>query len=177
MKKLSLILIALVAGLSFSCGLLDKADVNFDMTLQQDFIVAESGTATAVTKSYEGTLDASSNAEFVKYKDKIKDLKINRITYKVSNYSLTTPVTFSSGSFTVDGTTLATQNEINLLSANGGAEAEITSLNASGASALVAKLKSDSKATVKAQGTLSKTPVAFKLTTYYYVTVTASALK
>lgn len=177
MKRISFIMIALVAMLSFSCGLLDKADVSFDIKLKQDFVVAETATATNVTKSYESVLDASADSEFAKYKDKIKELKINKITYQVTGYTLANAVTFSEGTFSVDGTTLATQNSTDLKAVNGLAEAEISSLNTTGTNALLAKIKSDGKATVKASGKLSATPVAFKLTAYYYITVTANALK
>lgn len=171
-------MIALLAVSSFSCGILDKADVNFDIKLKQDFIVAETASATNVTKSYEAVLDASANADFAKYKNKLKDMKINKITYQVTGYATTLPnaVSFSAGTFSVDGTTLVTQGTTDLKAVNGAAEVEVTSLNPSGVSALVAKLKTDGKATVKASGTLSATPVAFKLTAYYYVTVTANAL-
>lgn len=166
-------MIALLAVSSFSCGLLDKADVDFDIKLKQDFNVA----ATTTTLSSEAVLDASADPEFAKYKDKIKDLKINKITYQVTGYTQANAVTFSGGTFSVDGTTLVSQGTTDLKAVNGAAEAELTSVNTAGINALVAKLKTDGKATVRASGTLSAQPVSFKLTVYYYVTVTANALK
>jgi hypothetical protein len=170
---------------SASCSLFENIpDVSFDAKLPLTFTVQENGTFTNKDYSNTQTLDATSNAEVAKYKDKIKDFKVNSVTYRITNYTATPPgtaVTFSSGkmSFGAVGavsSTVATLGSLNLLSASSGAEQTLT-IDQAGLNSMASTLLADKKIDVKTSGVLSSTPVAFKVETTFNVTITAGALK
>ncbi len=170
---------------SASCSLFENIpDVSFDAKLPLVFTVQENGTFTNKDYSNTQTLDATSNAEVAKYKDKIKDFKVNSVTYKITNYSSTPPgtaVTFSNGkmSFGAVGavsSTVATLGSLNLLAASSGAEQTLT-IDQAGLNSMASTLLADKKIDVKTSGVLSSTPVSFKVETTFNVTITASALK
>ncbi len=169
---------------SASCSLFENIpDVAFDAKLPLVFTVQENGTFTNKDYSNTQTLDATSNAEVAKYKDKIKDFKVNSVTYKITNYSSTPPgtaVTFSNGkmSFGAVGavsSTVATLGSLNLLAASSGAEQTLT-IDQAGLNSMASTLLADKKIDVKTSGVLSSTPVSFKVETTFNVTITASAL-
>ena len=170
---------------SASCSLFENIpDVAFDAKLPLVFTVQENGTSTNKDYSNTQTLDATSNAEVAKYKDKIKDFKVNSVTYKITNYTSTPPgtaVTFSNGkmSFGAVGavsSTVATLGSLNLLAASSGAEQTLT-IDQAGLNSMASTLLADKKIDVKTSGVLSSTPVSFKVETTFNVTITASALK
>lgn len=171
---------------SASCSLFENIpDVSFDAKLPLIFTVQENGTFTNKDYSNTQTLDATSNAEVAKYKDKIKDFKVNSVTYKITNYTSTPPgtaVTFSNGkmSFGAVGavsSTVATLGSLNLLAAStSGAEQTLT-IDQAGLNSMASTLLADKKIDVKTSGVLSTTPVSFKVETTFNVTITAGALK
>lgn len=169
---------------SASCSLFENIpDVSFDAKLPLVFTVQENLTFTNKDYSNTQTLDATSNAEVAKYKDKIKDFKVNSVTYKITNYTSTPPgtaVTFSNGkmSFGAVGavsSTVATLGSLNLLAASSGAEQTLT-IDQAGLNSMASTLLADKKIDVKTSGVLSSTPVSFKVETTFNVTITASAL-
>ena len=178
MKRLSLIMIALVALSSFSCGLLDKADVTFDATLPLDFTPINETAVNPSGKSYTDSkvLDATQNADVAKYKDKIKDFKVNKVYYEITEKTVGDNVIFTNGSISSGGKAIATKASQAVVVTP---KTEFTSaeLSTDGVNALAAALKADKQATVVFAGTFSKTPVAFKVRAYFDVTITANALK
>lgn len=177
MKKISLIMIALLAVLSFSCGLLDKADVSFDATLPLDFtpITETAVSNTPVSYTYTKLLDATQNAEIAKYKDKIKDFKVNKVYFEITD-SQTPDVTFSNGILKVHttGKTIVTVPSQTVANTT---KKELTGVDTAGLNELAELLKKDKQATVALAGTFSKTPALFKVRAYFDVTITASPLK
>jgi hypothetical protein len=162
---------------SASCSLFDKVDdVNFEAKLPLEFVVNETAMSTSpVTYTETKTLDATQNAEVAKYKDKIKEIKVNKITYVVSGYSASgAVVTFTNGTLKVasSGKTIASAASVNLQST---AEAELTA-DTAGFNELGQLLKADKSETIQLQGTFSSTPVAFKVTVYFHTTITAEVL-
>jgi hypothetical protein len=174
-KILVYMLLLIVFAAFSSCGLLDKADdVSFDVTLPLDFVINETadnpgGKAYASTK----LLDATADPEVAKYASKIKEFKVNKITYTISSVN-PAGVTFNSGSIVVSstGTTIATAGNVALTSVS---DVELTA-NTAGFNELAAKLLDDKKEEIKLQGTFTKTPIAFNLSCKFYVTITANAL-
>jgi hypothetical protein len=172
---------------SASCDLFENIpDVSFDAALPLTFTVQENGTFTNKAYSNTQTLDATSNAEVAKYKDKIKEFTVNSVTYKITNYSSTPPgtaVTFSTGkmSFGAVGavaSTVATLGSVNLLSASSGSGAAQTlTIDQAGLNAMASTLLADKKIDVATSGVLSSTPVSFKVETIFNVTIKASPLK
>ena len=161
---------------SASCDLLDKADeITFEAKLPLEFVINETAVnAGSKSYTYSKTLDATQNAEVAKYKDKIKEIKVNKISYVISGYAAPTPVTFTNGKLTVasSGKTIASATSVNLQSA---AEADLTT-DIAGFNELAELLKADKSETVNLVGTFSSTPVAFKVTAYFHTTITAGVL-
>lgn len=170
-------MIALLGMLSFSCGLLDKADVTFDVTLPLDFPPINDTGVSSNPKAYSDTqvLDATLNADVAKYKSKIKDFKVNKVYYEITDYA-GDAVIFTNGSLKTNGKTIASKASLALANIP---KTEFTSseVDLAGFNELATTLKTDLKATVAIAGTFSKTPVAFKVRAYFDVTVTANALK
>lgn len=162
---------------SASCSLLDKADeVKFEAKLPLEFVVDETAVSkNPVSYSKTQTLDATQNADVAKYKDKIKEITVNKISYVISGYDAGgAVVTFTNGKLKVasSGTTIASAASVNLQST---AEADLTA-DIAGFNELAELLKSDKSETVNLSGTFSSTPVKFKVTAYFHTTITASVL-
>ncbi len=163
---------------SASCDLLDKADeITFEAKLPLAFVVDEKAVNTgSKSYTYAKTLDALQNAEVAKYKDKIKKITINKITYVVSGYSAPggAVVTFTNGKLTVASSskTIAEAASVNLTST---AEATLTA-DIAGFNELADLIKADKSETVNLVGTFSSTPVAFTVTAYFHTTITAGVL-
>ncbi|MBK5279701.1 MAG: hypothetical protein JJE09_12650 [Bacteroidia bacterium] len=162
---------------SASCNLSDKVDdIKFDAKLPLEFPINEEAISSAPKSyNYTKTLDATQNADVVKYKDKIKEFKVNKIAYVISGYSAPGgAVTFTNGTLSIasSGKTIASATSVNLQST---AETELTA-DTAGFNELAELLKADKSETVKLTGTFSSTPVAFTVTAYFYVTITAEVL-
>jgi hypothetical protein len=180
MKRISFIMIALVAMSSFSCGLLDKADVSINVTLPLEFpAIDETGSPTpGGATAYSGSklLDAKDNAEVAKYKDKIKEFKVNKVYYEITEKTKGDGVIFTNGSLSVGGKKLASKTT-QTIAVTPKTEFTGSEIDIIGVNALADALKADLKATVVYSGTFSKTPVAFKVKAYFDCTIVASAIK
>ena len=162
---------------SASCSLFDKAEnINFEAKLPLDFVVNETAVSkNPVSYSKTQTLDATQNAEVAKYKDKIKEIKLNKITYVVSAYDAGgAVVTFTNGKLKVasSGKTIAEAASINLQST---VEGDLTA-DTAGFNELAELLKADKSETVSLSGTFSSTPVKFTVKVYFHTTITAGVL-
>lgn len=160
-----------------SCDLLDKSDeVKFDVKLPLEFVIDETGVS-SIPKSYASAklLKATDNADVAKYKDKIKDFKLTKITYVITECAPSGTVTFSNGSVILgtSGATIASVSAPKLLSDS--PETELDSYDTDGFNTLATLLKNDKEAMVSLKGTFSTTPIKFKLTGYFYATITAEA--
>lgn len=173
----TLAVIVLSALLLNACDLFDKVDdVTFEGTIPVKFIVNEENVSeTPVTYSETEVLNALDDAEIAKYKSKIKEIKLNKITYKIENYTAPGEVTFSDGSLQIgsSGVSLATIASAALQNTD---ETELP-VDADGITDFASDIKGDQQVDINMEGTLSSTPVAFTLTAYFHVTVTAEVLK
>jgi len=176
-KMLILPMIALLAAGVSSCDLFGEADdISFDAELPLEFVVDEKMVSSSpVNYTKTKTIDATSNPDVAKYKDKIKDFKVNKVTYTISGYVAPNVVTFSNGKLSVasSGKTIASATSVDLTNS---AETELNA-DVDGFNALAERLKIDKSETVTLSGTFSSTPVAFVVTAKFYVTITADALK
>jgi len=162
---------------SASCDILGKADeITFEAKLPLEFLINETAVNTgSKSYTYSKTLDATQNAEVAKYKDKIKKITINKISYKISGYSAPgATVLFTNGKLTIaaSGKTIAEAASVNLQST---AEADLTA-DIAGFNELADLIKADKSETVNLVGTFSSTPVAFTVTAYFHTTITAEVL-
>ncbi|MBX2971393.1 MAG: hypothetical protein KF803_18650 [Cyclobacteriaceae bacterium] len=158
-----------------SCSLFeDLDDVSFDSDVTLEFYVNETeaipGGATYVDQA---VLDITSDPDVAEYADKIKDVKVNKITYLVTGLT-ESGVTFSNGSLmTVSNSKMiATLANLPLTESATGDFV----INSEGFSQLSSKLKNLESETILLQGTLSETPIAFKVECIFNVTITANAL-
>ncbi|MCW5910618.1 MAG: hypothetical protein KIT62_06060 [Cyclobacteriaceae bacterium] len=174
-KHLFSVLLVLVFGTFTSCELFEKVDdVTFNVVLPLDFgINEEAENPGGMSYFDEALLDANSNADIAKYASKIKEFKIDKITYAISDADPTT-VIFTNGSLVVasTGKTIATESSASLANT---AETDLTA-NIDGFNDLAARLLDDKQELVQLNGTFSQTPVAFNVRFRFYVKVTANAL-
>lgn len=176
MKTLMLYLAVLAVLSTYSsCDLLDKADdITFDTEVPVYFMINETD-VNEMGKTYTGVtlLDLTDDPDVAKYESKIKDVKVNKVTYYV--YALDkTGVNFSGGSLVISSSnrTIATLTSLALTE---GANGDF-SIDPSGFSELSANLKNNKNEVIKLQGTLSKTPISFEVECRFFVSVTADAL-
>jgi len=173
-KHLFPIALLLALGTFSSCDLFDKVDdVNFDADLPIEFQINE----TAVNpsgKDYSASkmLSASSDPDVAKYASKIKEFKVNKITYTISAGANPSSVTFTNGAVKAGGKTLATISSASLSNTT---ETELTA-DTAGFNELATKLLGDLQEEITVTGRLSSTPVTFTVTFKVYVTITANAL-
>lgn len=169
------ILLLFVAVSFTSCDLLDNADdLSFDATLPLDFVINETADNPS-GKSYTDSklLNAASDPEVAKYASKIKEFKVNKITYTISGANPNT-VTFTNGTLSVasSGKTIASASLVSLSTTT---ETELTA-DTAGFNELASNLLNDKQELIQLAGTLSKTPVTFTVKFKFYVTITADAL-
>ncbi len=112
-----LLLFVLLFGTLTSCELFDKADdVSFDVVLPLEFVIDENAD-NPDGASYSDTqlLDATSDPDVAKYANKIKEFKVNRITYTISSADPTS-VSFTGGSLQVasNSQVIATASAVSL---------------------------------------------------------------
>lgn len=175
MKNLFRISFILVFYVFSSCDLIEKADdVSFDTTVPITFTVNETATSSGKSFTDTKTLNVASDAEVAKYASKIKEFKVNKVTYTVSGANPNS-VTFSNGTIKLEanGKTLASVSSVSLSNTS---ETQLTT-DTSGINELTANLLADKQEQIQLQGTLSSTPVSFTLTVKFYLTITANALE
>jgi hypothetical protein len=86
-KHLIPVFLLFALGTISSCDLLDKADdVSFDVTVPLTFLIDENAdNPSGMAYSDTQLLDATANSEVAKYASKIKEFKVNKVTYTISH--------------------------------------------------------------------------------------------
>ena len=172
-------MLTLLAG----CDLFkDIDDVSFDSTLSENIVVSESNTGTSVANSEIIVLDATTDPDINQYKDKIKGIKINKISYQVVTFSATDPVTLSGTisfgeSTTNSPTVIASVASLNLKEAFVNGTVYELPVQQADIDKISALLKDDKAVKIYLNSVLSKTPVSFTIELIMDVTVEADALK
>jgi hypothetical protein len=171
----------------FSAAVFTGCDELGDVTLNEpvtaSITVDETATNENVSFTQSLEVDATSNAEIEKYKDKVKSFTVNKITFKIKNYSgqaASTPL--SKVSYAAAGGTAATAIEIASITnfdikaaADAGTETELV-VPDSHLQAIGALLKNDMAVTLYFDGKLTKTPVKFTIDFTVDATIVANAL-
>jgi hypothetical protein len=184
---IGLVFLSALAVSFTGCDLFDKVDdVSFNEEIEVTWTIDENGTGQNVPYTHEETFDLESNAEIKKYIHKIKDVKVEKVTYRITNYDAAphnSQVFFNSGvaSFSTMGSTTpvvsvpfaATASGVNLQTTT--SDTQLT-IDGPGLNSLAAVLKQEKKAKMRATGTLSQTPVSFKVVSTIHVKITAEAL-
>ncbi|MFZ6000653.1 MAG: hypothetical protein ACOYW3_09090 [Bacteroidota bacterium] len=171
---------------SLTCDMLgDATDVTLNVQLTHTFVVDERADSKGNPVSYSKVevINADDNADFKEIKSRIKDITITKVTYSASDYAADGKVTFTNGkgsfSTTESGAPFATANlEFqDIQTAASGGTVYTLALDDSGLSQVAKNLKDAGTVYMKASGTFSKTPVAFKVKVKLDCKVTASPVK
>lgn len=183
MKSLNLKFIVglVVAAMSFAgCDALDEADdVSFDTSfkLPEDLQVNAPAGNTGPFTSAASTLDID-DPNYEKYKDRIKDITVNKIEYTISNSTDPSVVmtlgeaVFYGVNETVSTGKVATIRNKTLNNHTGELEADAAAIEK-----IKTILKSGGDVFVVSRATLDKAPASFKVGVTVYVTIKANALK
>jgi hypothetical protein len=179
LKTLAVLLMAI--ALFSGCDKLEEADdVTFDVKfkLPKTFEVTEEAeNPVNPYTSLASTMDID-NPEFDKYKDKIKDVKVNKIEYTISAFAADGPVTMTLGEaiFFGFGETIATGQIASVASkALSNHTGELTA-SAAALEKIEQIILEDGEVFVASRCNLSDAPVFFNVNVTLYVTVTANAL-
>lgn len=167
---------------SASCDLFDKVDdVTLDVELEHIFHVDETLDQTGVTYVDMEVIDAADvNSDFEKYKDKIKSVTVNSVTYEVMNHTVGVNTIFTNGNIGFSAATGQSASSVASLGIQGikAAEGQVknlqydqTSLNTIGT-----LLKDDKVVNIYLIGTFSKTPVKFDVRVKMKTSITADAI-
>lgn len=169
----------------FSAAVLTSCDELGDVTLNEpittSITVDEKSTAQNVTYEKSLVVDATTNAQIQKYQDNVKSFKVNKITFKIKDYSGEAAITpLSKVSYSATGA--ATPIEIASISnfdikaaATAGTETELV-VSDTNLAAVATLLKNDMSVTFFLNGSLSKTPVKFTAEFTVDATIVANAL-
>ena len=180
---ISAAVLAMVVFSFNSCDKLEEADdISFDADFTVTFNVNEQAEETNKHYFDIEVLDARSNSKVNDYASKIKSIKINKITYLITNYSADPPgtdVMFSGGTLgfsaiTSIAPTVVADNVAEDLQATT-TETELD-MDAAQLNEIATELLKTLSVNVFTDGTLSSSPVAFKVPVKFYVTITANAL-
>lgn len=172
------LLAALVVSFTLSgCDLFDKVDdVTFEGVLPLEFVIDENlESDEPVVYSDAEILNALEDDEIEKYKDKIKSITLNRITYEITDYEAPGTVGFSNGSLKI-GASNKKLVAVSVAALTNKPETDLQDFESDAVEIFANALKNDKQVTVMLDGTLSTTPVAFRLKTKFYVTVVAEVL-
>jgi hypothetical protein len=174
--------------ISFSgCDLFDKAkEITFSADLDVTWEADENADGTNVGYAFTKTVSLSDNAEIAKYINKVKSIKVESVTYKVTDYNDDPhgeAVIFKEGtaSFSSKGSSspilevpfAATADGVNLKTTT--SDTNLT-IDAGGLNDIAAIFKKEKEADMKVSGKLSRTPVAFKLVSTFHVKITAEVI-
>jgi hypothetical protein len=126
--------------------------------------------------SANGKFDSNYDPFVIRYKNKIKGYKVNKIAYAVNSFTAPPGVSFANGTFVLSslGKTIVSKDSINFQPIYG--ETELTNLNFDGLQDIVRKLNENGLIELDAKGTLSSTQVECKLTVVLYVTIVSEPL-
>ncbi len=171
-KHLFPIVLLLTLSTFTSCELFDKADdVTFDVDVPVDFLVN-------VTPNSEGgyteekLLDTSTNPDIAEYADKIKEFKVNRITYTITNSNADGTTFDGSVSIAATGDVLSSVDNISVANTP---ETDLPA-NLDGFNDLASRLLEDKQETIMMNGQFSSSTVSFNIKLRFYITATADAL-
>lgn len=167
---------------SASCDLFDKVDdVTIEVELEHIFHVNETADLTGVTYTDMEILDAADvNSDFDKYKDKIKTITVNSITYEVMNHTEGTTTIFTNGNIGYSAASGSSASSVASLGIQNikAAEGQVKNLdfNQTALNDMGTLLKNDKVLNLFLMGTFSKTPVKFDVKVKMKTSMTADAL-
>jgi hypothetical protein len=180
---LSLAALFTIAAVFAGCNLFDNADdITFPSQIEATWTVEENAEGKDKTYSTTKTLSLTDDREVEKYINKLKDVQIEKVTYRVEEYQakgaavifnngVASFATGASGSLEVSFTASASGVNLQTATADTELEIDVDKLNE-----LASVLKADKELQMNVSGVLTKTPVSFKIVSTFYLRVTAEVL-
>lgn len=166
---------------SASCSLFDKVDdVNIDLELDHTFVINASSTD-PLSYVDVNEFDPTDNADFNKYKSKIKEVTIKSVEYSVTNYVGDPSITFSNGkgSFSTVGTSSTALASASIAIQNISAAQGVTKTldyTVQGLEAIGNEMEQLRAVKFEVSGIVSEVPVAFNVPVKIKMTIKADAL-
>ena len=172
---ISISLLFVLAGMYSSCSLFDKLDdAKFNAEFTLTFFVNETEVNPS-GKAYftEQWLNITDDPDVEEFADKIKEVKVNRISYFIYGINKS-GVTASDGELSITPSrVIASLPDESLIE---GISGDLV-IDQDGFTELGKRLKANKSELIGLGGNLSETPMSFFLEATFYVTVTAEALK
>jgi hypothetical protein len=170
----------LIVGMTSCDSLNNLADVVFTASFSQSFPVTLQEGTNSVNET--DTLDFTTDSDVYKYRDKLKDVKVDSVRFQVLNYqgdannTITGSVKYSSVASST-GKELASIDGLSLDQLSASGEMINLPLNQANLSDIGSLLQNDKKIKVYLKGTVDSTPASFIVKIYVYNEITANALK
>ncbi len=162
------------------CSLFDKADdISFDTVLTEYLDVIDNSSSQNVAYSETIVIDATTDPDINKYLDKIKGIKLNKLTYQIVGVSNTAPGTLFSGSLSfgaIGSSTPTVAITITDLDMNDLATVHQVTISQSDINTINNLLKNDKAVKFYLSGEISQTPVYANIEIVMDVQVDADAL-
>jgi len=173
-KIICQIILLTTIGLFLSCDLIEKADdVSFDNTQTVSFLINETDSnPSGKAVSNTSTLNVASDPDVAKYASKIKEFKVNKVTYTITGANPSSVNITIVKLVTSESKTIASSSLIPLSISS---EMQFTS-DYIGFNDLASSLLADKQEQITLSCNLSSTPVTFTVNVKFYFTITANAL-
>ncbi|HEY0656737.1 MAG TPA: hypothetical protein VGD65_26585 [Chryseosolibacter sp.] len=180
---LSLAALPMIATIFAGCNLFDKADnITFPSQIEVLWVVDEEAVATDAPYAYVKTVSLADDPEVEKYMNKLKNVEVEKITYRVEEYVAEGDAVMfkngkaifaTAGSAAVEASFTASASGVNLQTSTSDTDLIIDTdeLNE-----LASVLKTEKEIDMNLTGILSKTPVSFKIVATFQLKVTAEVL-
>ena len=182
MKTFKSVLFAslLIIGFAACDSLNNLADVVFTASFSKSFPVALQEGTNSVNEM--DTLDFTDDSDVYKYRDKLKDVKVDSVKLQVLDYqgdvnnTITGSVMYSSIASST-GKEIASINGLSLDQLSTSGEMINLPLNPANLNDIGTLLQNDKKIKVYLKGNVDSTPASFVVKVYVYNEITANALK
>lgn len=174
MKSLKILWLVLITGLFASCDLVDQIDdVNFKITLPVSLSVnVPTSSSSGISFSNAINLSIDNDSNIIKYAKKIKELKVEKVTYTISDADPASVNFTDVRIVNSQGNLIASANFISL-----GNTSETAMTLSSAATDFASSFLDDYKEQITLSGNLSSTPVKFHIDLKIHLVVTADALQ
>ncbi len=170
------LLLAVFTSSALLFGCKNDDDVTFDVTIPVDYVVDETAVS-SIGKSIDiqGTLDALTSAQVTKYKDKIKNVYINSISYAISSVEPSGTINLSRIDVVLKGSLdpIVAETSSQLLATK--ADTEMTERNDYEFQKLSDQIKYNQQSQILIRTSVSKTPIKFTLTLKVSLKIVASS--
>lgn len=176
MKLIIPCIICCVAVFLSGCNLKNEAKVKFTTTLTlEDPFVVDVNTEDPDNNPYtnSGIIDAMSDPDIDTYASQITSIKLDKITYRITNFNAPGTVVLNSGLFSIGAigeAPVVVAEETNLTLANSTSDMELN-ISTDGLNDISDVLLAERQAEISTSATISDSPVEFRVQITFHVTV------